>query len=178
MASNRLCEAVANGLVPLTAAMIYDCYESGCRGKALLDRVTENAGDEILFSLALWRADALASPDTSPSVLQNLERAMLLILALRPGADLPRCVFDWVECWAHSRAGDDSALAVVGSADTGAIEELEQLSQRRGIMFSCEPPPQLGSTPRRPQQQELILEPLWEEPAHLAQHYRHWGINE
>src|SRR5271165_4148665 len=84
MTSTRLCPEVANQMLPLTAVVIYDHYESGCRAKAFLDQVAANAGDETLLNLALWRMDSLAHPGASIGVFRDLGRPIILVLALRP----------------------------------------------------------------------------------------------
>ena len=166
MALTSLCPEVTNEILPLTAVVIYDHYESGCRAKTFLDQVAANAGDEILLNLALWPMDSLAYPNTNIGVFQDLGRSMILVLALRPGGELPKSVFDWVECWAHSGAGDDSALVVLGNAKIAAVEELEQIARRHGITLFCEPTTQPGlgwhnyaEGRQKPQQ---TLSPIWE----------------
>jgi len=178
------CAEAANGMRPLTAVVIYDHFESGCRAKALLDQATANAGGEIQFSLALWRIDRLAHPGTSNAVFQDLRRSMILVLALRPGGELPKLVSGWVECWAHSRAGGDSALVILGNA-CSTVEELGQIARRHRITLLCE---QIGQTALawqdcsldRLQEQELTLPPIWEEIPDDSRsgYYRHWGVNE
>jgi len=175
--------SIANEMLPVTAAVIYDQFESGCRAKAFLDQVSANAGDEILLSLALWRMDSLTYPDTTTGVMQDLGRSVILVLALRPGGELPKSVFEWVECWAHSRAGDDSALVVLASANTATVGELEQTAQRRGITFFCEPATQPGAEWQSHLEglQKREQSPLWpisEEIDSRSGSYRHWGINE
>ncbi len=184
MASTSLCQEVANEMLAVPAAVIYDHLESGCRAKAFLDQVSANAGDENLLNLALWRMDSLAQPDTTTGAIQDLGRSVILVLALRPGAELLKSVFDWVECWAHSRAGDDSALVVLGSAHTAAVGELEQIAQRRGIALFCEPTAQPGwgwqncleDLQRREQTPLPLLEVV---PGSSRSGYNpHWGLNE
>ena len=183
MASTSLCKAVANELLPLTAVVLYDDYESGCRAKALLEQVAANIGGETPFSLALWRMDSLAYPGTSAEVMRDLGRSMLLVLAFHHGGELPKSVFEWVECWAQFGAGDDWALVVLGSAPTAVVGELEQIAQRRGITLFCEPTtqPGWGWQNRLEDLQQRAQTPLWpilEELDWRPGSYRHWGINE
>ncbi len=109
---------------------------------------------------------------------------MILVLALRLEDELPKSVFDWVECWAHSRAGDDSALVVLGNPNIAAVGELEQLAQRRGITLFCEPTAQPGcgwqNCLEDLQKREQTPLPLFEEiPGSSRSGYNpHWGLNE
>ena len=171
-------------MLSLPTVVIYDHYESGCRAKAFLDQVAAKAGDEILFNLALWRMDSLAHPGSSTEVFRDLGRSILLVLALCPGGELPKSVFDWVECWAHFGAGDGSALVVLGNANTAALEELEQVAQRHGITLFGEPTTQpcLGwqnyiEGPQKFQQAFSTIGAAVPDDLH-SRHYRHWGINE
>src|SRR3974390_572151 len=122
-----------NGLLPLTAIVFYDDYESGCRAKALLEQVAANIDGEIPFSLALWPMDCLAYPGISVEVLGDLGRSTLLVLSLATGGELLNSIFAWVECWAHCWGGEDSALLVLGNAGPAALEKLGRIAERRGI---------------------------------------------
>lgn len=81
MASTSLCQEVANEMLPMSAVVIYDQFESGCRAKVLLDQVAADASDEFLLNPALWRMDSLADPDTNIGVSGGLGHSMTLVLA-------------------------------------------------------------------------------------------------
>ena len=182
--TNTIRAGARQDMLPLAAVVLYDDYESGCRAKAFLDDIAADAGGAIQFRLALWRIDSLAHPDTSTGVFRDLEGSTILALALRAGGDLPKSVVACVECWAHCRSGDDSALVVLGNAGPTAVEELGQIAQLRGITLFCKQTTPAGSErdaniegPEKPEQfSTAILETIPHDSR--IGYYRHWGLNE
>jgi hypothetical protein len=169
----------------LAAIVIYDHYQSGCRAMAFLDRVAGNFGGQIHFRLALWPMDGLAYPGANVEVIQDLGRSKILIWALHTGGELPKSVFDWVECWAHCRAGGDSALVILGNSNSAAVEELGKIAKPRGITLFCEPTTQPGSGRQSGLEEGLekrgpAFGPILREspdPSRSGYH-PHWGLNE
>ena len=169
--------------LPLGAVVLYDQHASGLRAKLFLDHVAATAGLGIEFRLALWRIDSLADADTSLRVFQSLECSPILALALRAGRELPKSIFGWVECWAHCRSEDDSALVVLGIPGPATLKALNKTAERGGITLFCEDgmPAAVGwqnhldDTPKRGQtaRPRMNIPDDWR-----SEPYNHWGINE
>ena len=110
---------------------------------------------------------------------------MILVLALRPGGELPKSVFKCVEGWARFRKGDDSALIVLECTETVAVKKLAQIAQQRGVTLFCEPTAELGSGSQSCLEdlQKRERTPLWHMFEEIPDDsgsgsYTHWGINE
>ena len=182
--TNTIRAEARQDMLPLAAVVLYDDYESGCRAKAVLDDIAADTGGGVQFRLALWRIDSLAHPDTSIGVVRDLEVSAILALALRAAGDLPKSVVACVECWAHCRSGDDSALVVLGNAGPAGVEELGQLAQRRGITLFCEQtaPPGLKwhadiEGVEKPDQFPTVILGKIPDDSRIGC-YPHWGLNE
>jgi len=174
----------AEEMWPVVAVVLYDELQASDAAKALLDHVAADAGGEIQFSPVLWRIDGLSSPATSVGILRDLQRSRVVVLALCAGRELPKPIFDWVESWAHSRSGPDSALVVLGSVGPASLEKLAEIAKRQGItLFSEQTTPsdswchkRIDSLETREQIPAAILEEI---PGDSRNgNYRDWGINE
>jgi hypothetical protein len=183
-------EGCAESPTRLRAAIVYEDFATGLRGKSALESLCDNQEFETDLSLDLWSFDLLRDPETSKHVCEGTASADIVVLSTHGKGDLPGAVLLWLNQWL--KAWRDGPAALVVSLDETARDDLRARQTLASLQSAAEAAgvdmfPHFGTGAAR-RERVLTVEDLsqryaartelLDEMLNRTQAYRDWGINE